>query len=57
MKNNDMRWICHNCERHQTITYADGSLGIGCMAYNVESGYPADIRNMKDCPLGKHEKK
>ena len=57
MRNVDMIHKCHFCRYHRTIYYANGSCGIGCLAYNVENPYPVDIINLERCPLGKHEKK
>lgn len=57
MRNIDMIWICNACQHYRPIFYADGSRGIGCLAYNVESPYPVDIRNIAHCPFGKDEKK
>ena len=57
MRNIDMIWICNDCQHYRPIFYANGSCGIGCLAYNVESPYPVDIRNIAHCPLGKDEKK
>lgn len=57
MKNIDMITICNACAYHRTIYYANGSNGIGCMAYNVKCKYPVNIINIRRCPLGKDEKK
>ena len=57
MRNIDMIWICNACRHHRPIFYADGGCGIGCLAYNVESPYPVDIRNIERCPVGRNEKK
>lgn len=57
MKNLDMLLVCHKCTYHQTIYYADGHRGCGCLAHNMESAYPVDINNIDRCPLGKNEKK
>lgn len=57
MRNIDMVLICHHCKYHQTIYYADGHRGYGCLAHDMESPYPIDICNLECCPLGKNEKK
>lgn len=57
MRNIDMIYICHNCAYHRSIHYANGSVGIGCLAYDKSKPYPTNIINMKRCPLGKDEKK
>jgi hypothetical protein len=57
MKNIEMIGICNHCAYHKTIYYANGSTGIGCMAYNMKSDYPVNISRMARCPLGKDEKK
>ena len=48
---------CCICRYYQLIQYADGSNAIGCLAYNVKSAYPQNIKFMDHCPLGKYEKK
>ena len=57
MRNIDMIYICHNCAYYRSIHYANGSVGIGCLAYDKSKPYPTNIINMKRCPLGKDEKK
>lgn len=57
MRNVDMIMVCLQCSYHQTIYYANGSCGCGCLAYNMDSIYPVDINKLKRCPLGKDEKK
>lgn len=57
MKNIDMMHICHKCCHYRHIRYSNGTSGIGCLAYNVESQWPVDIRYIKHCPEGKDEKK
>lgn len=57
MRNIDIVTTCMKCTYHQTIYYADGHLGCGCLAHDMESVYPVDICNLKHCPLGKDEKK
>lgn len=53
----DLVRTCMKCTYHQTIYYADGQVGCGCLAHDVESVYPVDICNLERCPLGKNEKK
>lgn len=57
MRNIDMIWKCNMCRYHQAIHYSNGAVGIGCLAYNVESPYPVDITRIAWCPLGKDGKK
>ena len=57
MKTVDMARRCCICRYYQLIQYADGSNAIGCLAYNVKSAYPQNIKFMDHCPLGKYEKK
>lgn len=57
MRNIDMIFICNKCPHHRSIYYADGTIGIGCLAYNVESVYPVNIRYIEHCPLEKDEKR
>ena len=55
MRNVDMVLICLKCSYQQSIYYADGSSGCGCLAHDMESLYPVDIRNMERCPKGRDE--
>ena len=57
MRNIDMMRICHCCKYYQPVYYANGSCGVGCLAYNMESAYPVDINRLERCPLGRNEKK
>jgi len=52
-----MMHICHKCCHYRHIRYSNGTSGIGCLAYNVESQWPVDIMYIKHCPEGKDEKK
>ena len=57
MRNIDMILVCKRCRYYKVINYSNGSVGIGCLAYNMESSYPVDINKLKRCPLGKNEKR
>ena len=57
MRNIDMIWKCSMCQHYMPIYYANGTCGIGCLAYNVDSPYPVNINRMEKCPLGRDEKK
>lgn len=57
MKNIDMIYICNQCAYHQTIYYANGNVGCGCLAHDMKKRYPVNIINIKRCPLGKDGKK
>lgn len=50
MKNANMQIICFRCRHYHSISYADGSGGIGCCHDNI---IPVDIRSMECCPMGK----
>ena len=52
-----MIYICANCAYHRSIYYANGSVGIGCLAYDKTKSYPTNIINMRRCPLDKDGKK
>jgi hypothetical protein len=51
-----MIYKCSYCEYHRSIHYVNGSVGIGCLAHDMSSPYPIDIRKLNNCPLGKDEK-
>ena len=56
MREIDMIYKCSYCEHHRSIHYVNGSVGIGCLAHDMSSPYPIDIRKLNNCPLGKDEK-
>lgn len=57
MRNVDMLMTCLRCSYHQTIYYANGAIGCGCMAHDVNSTLPVDINKLECCPKGKDGKK
>lgn len=57
MRHMDMVKICCYCKHYKAIDYRDGTRGIGCLAYDVNSPYPVNIKYIERCPLGKDERK